>query len=139
MEPVLDIHKTYHPPFKPVHICDAWLSPETVVPPVTRIEVSPEIGGFIQLIVEGDEAISTMTGWIEDLEPAKRLAYNWEWDEDGHRTLVTVELKPEAGSTRIEIAHTGFQNQHSFGNHDLGWDQYVAGIGRILPRHRQGS
>lgn len=74
-------------------------------------------------------------GVVETVEPPDRFAYRWRAhgvpeDEPMHgqnSTLVTFELEPTAGGTRLRVVETGFENlrpdlrETAFRENTSGW------------------
>ncbi len=74
---------------------------------------------------------------ILELEPLKRLRYTWKGGPGALAldTVVTWTLSPQAGGTRLELEHAGFQpgQGHAFGGARAGWDARVGtGLGAAL-------
>ncbi|MEM7111367.1 MAG: SRPBCC domain-containing protein [Chloroflexota bacterium] len=128
----LAISKSYEIALPRKQLFDAWISPKTVIAPVSRIEVLPQAGGFLKLFVETPEGVSQMHGVFQTFERPERLQYSWEWDENGEVTQIDVRFVEISGGTRIEIEHTGFRSAASRETHDSGWDSYVAGVVELL-------
>lgn len=128
----LTIHKKYQVDFSPQQLFDAWISPDMVIPPVSKIEVDPKVGGFLKLTVETPDGNSVMVGEFLNLSRPSQLVYTWEWDNNGEITHITVDFKALADGTEIVIAHTGFQSEESRAMHDSGWDSYVNGVVQTL-------
>jgi uncharacterized protein YndB with AHSA1/START domain len=58
------------------------------------------------------------------IEPCKRLAYTWGWEQEEHdvgETLVTVEFNDLGGSTEIILTHERFPNTDATASHEKGW------------------
>ncbi|WP_420629372.1 SRPBCC family protein [Candidatus Leptofilum sp.] len=124
----LTIHKKYSINLPPERLFEAWISPETVIPPVSKIEVDPKVGGFLHLIVESPQGSSIMKGEFLTVSYPAQLVYSWEWNSDGEVTQITVDFNKLANGTELLITHSGFQSEASRDTHDSGWDSYVAGV-----------
>lgn len=122
------IDKTYVLPFSVAQTYAAWVSPDTVIAPATRMEVSPVVGGLYQLFIEGGENNTNCEGLFDIVEPENRLRYTWQWDGDNEITVVDVSFKPAGERTEVRIRHSGFERKDSFEKHDKGWDSYIDGL-----------
>lgn len=102
----------------------AWLMPNTFAPIVGRdfefrTRPAPGFDGIVRCRVL-------------ELEPPRRLAFTWT--SPGIETVVTFDLEPEQGGTRLTLSQTGFRGlkgvtvSYMLGN---GWRSM---LGRKLPR-----
>ena len=126
------ISKRYQIDHSPEKVFDAWVSPHSVIAPVTRIEIEPKTGGAYKLFVESAGQTSVMNGEFSTFQPSKKLVYSWEWDHNGEKTTISVDFTSIGKSTIIDLIHSGFQSESSFKMHDDGWDSYITGIKKIL-------
>ena len=130
----MGINKYYLVPFSRQAVFEAWVSPETVIPPVTKVEIDPRVGGSLKLLVESPDSTSTMTGKFKVVEPLEKLVYTWEWDKSGEFTTATVTLNETEKGTKININHSGFSHEKSRFTHDARWDSYVEGMVQLLAK-----
>ena len=124
----LMIHKKYQANLSPEQLFTAWISPDTLIPPVSKIEVEPKVDGHLKLIVETPDGASIMQGKFLTLSYPTQLVYTWQWNNDDEITQVAVDFKRSARGTEIVVIHSGFQSETSRATHDTGWDAYVAGV-----------
>ena len=127
----LDIHKHYTLDFPPEAVFDAWISPDTVVAPVTSITVEPEVGGAFCLFIDNDTQSQMNGQFIEFVRPTK-LVYTWEWNGDGEVSQVQVKFVAVPTGTDVILAHTGFKKASSSQAHHNGWDSYIKGVQQVL-------
>ena len=104
----LTIHKKYKVNQPPERLFEAWVSPETIIPPVSKIEVEPKVNGFLKLIVESPQGTSVMQGKFRTVSYPTQLIYSWEWNNDGEITQITVDFNELTDGTEIVIVHSGF-------------------------------
>lgn len=116
----------------PATVYDAWVSEETVVPPVTRIEKDVRLGGHYRLYVETGDSTFIMRAEYKAVIPNQRLEYTWEWNDDGEQTLVTVEFNSDSAGCLVKLKHGPFQKQESYDRHSFGWQNYFAGLEKKL-------
>lgn len=50
----------------------------------------------------------------------------------GAETVVTVELAPENGGTRVKLTHAGFPDEESKDRHDQGWVEVLAHLDQAM-------
>ncbi len=94
-----------------------------------RAEVERRVGGRYDL------------GWDEpggpirivDLEPDRRLAYSWRYEDDSGRTLedetvVEWTLEGSGGRTRIVLVHSGFAPDAHTDDYAAGWLAFLASL-----------
>ncbi|KAA3647194.1 MAG: SRPBCC domain-containing protein [Chloroflexi bacterium] len=124
----LSIHKTYQLDLPRKQLFEAWISPDSVIPPASKIEVDPRVGGYYRLF----SGSSIMEGEFLTLNPPGQVVYTWEWDNNGEVTQITVDFKKTEDGTEIVLLHSGFQSEESRAMHDKGWDSYVAGLVEFL-------
>ena len=127
----LDIHKRYTLPHTPQAVFDAWVSPDSVIAPVTGIEIEPKQGGLFKLTVAG-ESDAHMIGRFLQFDRPNKLVYTWEWNHDGEESQVDVTFTALDKGTEVAIHHTGFEHDTSRDSHDRGWDSYIEGIQALL-------
>ncbi len=60
-------------------------------------------GGDVRMRTEGGEQ---RTGWVEEADPARRLAFWWRTGEDDEPTRVEFELEEDADGTRVVLTET---------------------------------
>ena len=68
---------------------------------------------------------------IREVIPNKKLSYSWRYEKEPGDTLVTFELFPEDGKTRLKLTHGGFETLTS-GNPDLAKPNFESGWSSII-------
>ena len=128
----MELNKNYKLPFSVKKVYETWISPGSIVYPVTKIDILPEPGGYIKLFVTSSEGTSIMEGRFLEIISDEKLVYTWAWDNSKAETQVTVLFTASGDGTEININHKGFTEQDDMDMHDGGWDAYVQGISDIL-------
>ncbi len=131
----MHFEKHYELPFPPNHVYDAWLCPEVVVPPATRADINPTVGGHYRLYVEMEDRCSRAEGLFFAVEPEHRVRYTFEWDRDGEITEIDVIFDDSGQGTALYIRHSGFRNRASRDLHAKNWDDYIEQL-EVLLRER---
>lgn len=101
-----------------------WSAPEgyTVAEAASELRV----GGRFRIRMEGPEgAVHTAEGEYRKVDPPKRLAYTWDWTDEGASmgdTLVTVEFRETGeGHTEVVLVHELFPGKEAAEDHEQGW------------------
>ena len=128
----MQITKQYRIKHPAEKLFNAWISPHSIITPVSRIEVDPKEGGYYRLYVDSADGTSVMNGEFSTFQPYEKLVYSWEWDKSGEKTIISVNFTSSGEQTIIDLTHSGFQSETSFKMHDSGWDSYIEGIKKIL-------
>jgi uncharacterized protein YndB with AHSA1/START domain len=135
--PALRIERTFAAPAQAVF--DAWTSVEVLRRwwhaehdwETPHAEVDLRVGGAIRLVmrnpVDGSEYGGS--GEFTVIEPPRRLAFTWSWDDVPGRQLIELELTEHRGATTVVMTHHGIAEdargetlegwQNSFDNLDL--------------------
>ena len=124
----MKLTKKWNLPFPVATVYDAWVASDTVIPPATRMEINPVVGGCYRLIMETPDYRSTNEGEFLVVVPESRLVYTWEWNRDGQVTTIDVRFAPADGGCSLTLVHDGFEHQENADNHAAGWDAYVDGL-----------
>ena len=102
-----------------------WFGPEGVQ---TRDLVADvRVGGKYRWDItnsEGEEM--TARGEYRELQPGRKIAFTWQWDDDevwqDHTSIVTVELSDAQGGTELRLTHEQLPNEKSRDGHTEGWN-----------------
>lgn len=134
----MEIDKTYLLPFPKALVYAVWTSSETVIPPATRMDIDPIIGGHYRLFMDMPDVKLSNEGRFLEVIPNELLKYTWEWNGDGEVTEITVIFEAHETGTEIRIHHIGFASKESAAMHDSGWDSYVDGLIKFIERTHAG-
>jgi uncharacterized protein YndB with AHSA1/START domain len=126
------IEKIYDLPFAPQKVYAAWVSSSTVIPPATKMDINPVVGGHYRLIMDTPEFSGRNEGTFSVVVPDQRLVYSWEWNKDGEVTQIEVNFHPIVTGTSVHIVHSGFEKDESAAAHNSGWDSYINGFIAVL-------
>jgi uncharacterized protein YndB with AHSA1/START domain len=93
-------------------------------------EFKPEVDFEFEFIVEHEGTKYHHLCKITEVIPQKKLAYTWRYQGHEGDSLVTFELFPEDGKTRLKLTHEGletFPKTPSFARKNFmeGWTQIV--------------
>jgi len=124
----MHIQKNYSLPYPLETVYKSWISSDTVIPPATRMDITPEVGGELILWVESPQFNACMRGVFKEIIHNKKLVYSWEWNSDGEITQVEVLFTENGDGCDISLSHSNWQKEESYQMHDTGWDSYIQGL-----------
>lgn len=88
--------------------------------------LDPRPGGIYRCVVNDT---ATVRGEYVIVDPPHRLVFNWGFEGDKvlppGTSTVTIDLRPDAGGTRLRLVHTGLPHP-MLAPHDQGWSGYLA-------------
>lgn len=128
----MKIDKTYTLPFPPNRVYAAWVCPETIIPPATRMDINPMVGGHYRQFMETEDRCNRAEGLFFSVEPDRHVRYTWERDRDGEITEIDVVFDAVDDGTSLRICHTGFRKEESRSLQDSDWDAYVEQFAALL-------
>jgi uncharacterized protein YndB with AHSA1/START domain len=101
-----------------------WWAPNGYEAAVHDLDVRPDGRWRIVLRGAGGQEIA-MGGVFRIVEPSRRLAYSWAWEEAPgmhcNVTEVSASFEPVPGGTRLVLVHQNFGNQDVRDRHLGGW------------------
>jgi uncharacterized protein YndB with AHSA1/START domain len=124
----------------PEHIREWW--PD-------EAEFEPEAGVTGHLVFHRDapeeSAIEALT--VIDAQPPHRFSFRWVYDAGtvaapNNSLLVTFDLEPAGGGTRVKMIETGFRErgweaavlEQAYQDHSAGWDYFIPRLGQYVAR-----
>jgi uncharacterized protein YndB with AHSA1/START domain len=126
----LNIERTYAAP--PDRVFEAWTSEEVLrrwfhaerAWDTPEASVDLRVGGEVRVVMRnpatGDEYGGG--GRYTEIEPPRRLAFTWLWDNQGTRTLIQLDFaETDDGGTRVAFTHTGLWDEEAVRDHRDGW------------------
>ncbi|QEH42899.1 SRPBCC domain-containing protein [Chitinophaga sp. XS-30] len=79
---------------------------------------------------------------VTAVEPGRKLAYTWKYQNYPGESEVTFELFPEGNKTRLKLTHTGLETFPA-NKPDFAKESFAAGwtdiIGNLLPNYLAGK
>jgi uncharacterized protein YndB with AHSA1/START domain len=83
-------------------------------------------GGRWRTTLRGSDGnVLAMSGVYRIVEPPRRLAFTWAWEDEsggrGHETEVTVSFETTPGGTRLVLLQKRFESKQARDNHNVGW------------------
>jgi uncharacterized protein YndB with AHSA1/START domain len=92
---------------------------------------SPEVGFEFSFVGGSEEKPYVHLCRITEIENHKRIAYSWKYEGIPGNTLVTFELFPDEGGTRLKLTHEGLDSFPSE-NPDVSPENFAAGWRHII-------
>ncbi len=123
---------------RPEHIREWW-------PDDARLEPVPGAPG--ELVWRDDETgeTTTVAMAVVEVDPPRRFSFRWcftEPDRAGQSLLVTFDLVPVDGGTRVRMTEAGFREmgwevavlEEQYADHVSGWNHYIPQLGAYVAR-----
>ncbi len=136
----LRIERTFQAPAAVVF--DAWTSEEVLRRwfhaehhwKTTEAEVDLRIGGAVRVVMlntDKDEEYGG-GGVYTEIDPPRRLAFTWLWDDNGSSTLIEVDFEEVGGVTHVTFTHSGLWDEEAVRDHEGGWTRCFENLDRAL-------
>jgi uncharacterized protein YndB with AHSA1/START domain len=111
-----------------------WMCPEVLT--VASIENDPVVGGTFRLVMlEADGRTYPATGTYREIDPPRRLAFSWTWENEamaGIETEIAIELTPEGENTLFVMTHSGLPSEAERQSHQGGWTSAINQLERMF-------
>jgi uncharacterized protein YndB with AHSA1/START domain len=110
-----------------------WFGPEGMSCPVCEIDF--RVGGRYRICMRGAQGDHWVSGVYRTIEPPRRLAFTWAWEENGvrgHETVVEIEFVPAGRDTRLVLIQRAFETTESRDSHRGGWLSGFECLARFL-------
>jgi len=93
-------------------------------------EFQPRVGFEFQFVVEHEGTVYDHRCKVTEVVPQRKLAYSWRYHGQEGDSLVTIELFPENGGTRLKLTHEGLETfpelpAYVRANFVEGWTQII--------------
>ena len=136
----LRIERTYRAPAEAVF--DAWTSEEVLRRwfhaerewDTPEAAVDLRVGGEVRVVMR-DPATGAEYGGggrYTEIDPPRRLAFTWLWDDRSTRTLIEIDFEEAGGVTTVRFTHSGLWDEEAVRGHEDGWTKLFANLARVL-------
>jgi uncharacterized protein YndB with AHSA1/START domain len=136
----LHIERTYRAPAQAVF--DAWTSEEVIRRwfhaehhwETSEAEVDLRVGGAVRVVMRDPEADKEYGGGgrYTEIDPPRRLAFTWLWDDNPTRMLIELDLEERDGVTTVRFTHSGLWDEEAVRSHERGWSTCFDNLQRTL-------
>jgi uncharacterized protein YndB with AHSA1/START domain len=122
----------------PDEVFAAWTTPERMaawMSPAGHAEAEVDLrpGGAFRITMVGEDLQIDHTGAYLELDPPRRLVFTWISPYTGPEpSLVTVELLPHDGGTRLVLVHERLPAE-VVDSHRSGWGAMFERLAAALP------
>ena len=142
----LRMERTYRAPAQAVF--DAWTSEEVLRRwfhagrdwETTEAEVDLRVGGTVRVVMRDPDADAEYGGGgtYTEIDPPRRLAFTWLWDDVSTRMLIELDFEEAGGVTTVRFTHSGLWDEDAVRSHEGGWTTAFDNLARALgtPRAR---
>jgi uncharacterized protein YndB with AHSA1/START domain len=91
----------------------------------SEAKVDLRVGGEIRVVM-GDPTAGAEYGGggrYTEIDPPRRLAFTWIWDDDEDATpmLIEIDFEERDGVTVVRFTHEGLWNEEAVRSHRAGW------------------
>ncbi|WP_320671949.1 SRPBCC domain-containing protein [Patulibacter defluvii] len=125
---------------QPEHIRGWWGAETTITP-------EPGSTGALAWTDAASGEVSTVPITVVEVDPPRRFAFRWtqaagEAASAANSLLVTFDLEPVDGGTRLRFAETGYRErdweiallEETYQQHAIGWDRFLPRIAERATR-----
>jgi uncharacterized protein YndB with AHSA1/START domain len=137
----LRMQRTYEAPAQ--RVFDAWTSEEVLRRwfhaghdwETSEAEVDLRVGGTVRVVMRDPHKDADYAGGGEYtvIEPPRRLAFTWTWDDDPQWSmLIEVEFEEADGRTTVRFSHAGLRDEEAVRSHEDGWGKCFDNLERAL-------
>lgn len=121
-------------PAEPEAVFRAWTDPDEMKEwycpeggSVDAVAVDLTVGGRFKVAMRMPDAVHVVHGVYREIEPPRRLAFTWQWEEmEDEETLVTIELRGQGDATEVVLTHERFATEESRDKHEHGWSSILS-------------
>ena len=131
-------------------VFDAWTSEEVMrrwwhagrdwETPVATVDL--RIGGDVRVVMRNPHTGEEYGGGgkYTEIDPPRRLAFTWFWDNDPDsvRQLIELDFEEAGGVTLVRFTHRDLWNEDAVRSHESGWSTAFDNLERALAE-RQSS
>jgi uncharacterized protein YndB with AHSA1/START domain len=112
------------------HASPDWETPEA--------SVDLRLGGRVRVVMRDPDSGDRYGGQGEyvEIDPPRRLAFTWEWDDDRDhaRQLIEIDFDEHDGVTTMRFTHRDLWDAEAVRSHEEGWSTAFDNLERALAR-----
>ena len=137
------ISRTFDAPAQAVF--DAWTSEEVMRRfwhaghdwQTTEATVDLRVGGEVRVVMRDPHKQAEYGGGgrYTEVDPPRRLAFTWIWDDDAEREgLIELEFAEDEGRTTVDLTHSHLPDLEAVRDHEDGWSKVYDNLERVLAK-----
>ncbi len=136
----LRMERTFAAPAQAVF--DAWTSEEVLRRwfhaghdwETTEAKVDLRVGGDVRVVMRDphNDAEYGGGGKYTEIEPPRRLAFTWLWDDNDTRQLIELDFEETGGVTTVRFTHRDLWDEEAVRDHEDGWGKAFDNLERAL-------
>jgi uncharacterized protein YndB with AHSA1/START domain len=136
----LRIERTFNAPAQAVF--DAWTSEEVIRRwfhaehhwHTPEAQVDLQVGGAVRVVMRDPASGAEYGGGgrYTEIDPPRRLAFTWIWDDNPTRMLIEVDFEERDGVTTVRFTHSGLWDEEAVRSHEGGWGRCFDNLERAL-------
>jgi uncharacterized protein YndB with AHSA1/START domain len=140
----LRIERTYAAPARAVF--DAWTSADVLRRwfhaerdwETSEAEVDLRVGGAVRVVMRDPKADAEYGGGgrYTEIDPPRRLAFTWLWDDETTRMLIEIDFVEADGGTVVRFTHSGLWDEEAVRSHEGGWNRAFDNLADALAGRR---
>jgi len=123
-------------------VFDAWTSPEVLRRwfhaernwETSEAEVDLRVGGSVRVVMRDPhkDVVYGGGGYYTEIDPPRRLAFTWIWDDRPTRTLIELDFEEADGVTTVHFTHSDLWDEEALRSHEDGWGTCFDNLARTL-------
>jgi uncharacterized protein YndB with AHSA1/START domain len=92
------------------------------------------VGGVVRVVMRNphEDVEYGGGGRYTEIDPPRRLAFTWIWDDDDRRQLIEIDFEEADGSTTVRFTHSNLWDEESVRSHENGWSNAFDNLEREL-------
>ena len=135
----LYIERTFQAPAQKVF--DAWTSEEVMRRwwhadadwETAEASVDLRVGGEVRVVMRDPQKDEYGGGGrYPEIDPPRRLAFTWLWDDTSARMLIEIDFEEVDGVTTVRFTHSGLWDEDAVRSHGEGWRKCFNNLDRVL-------
>jgi uncharacterized protein YndB with AHSA1/START domain len=82
------------------------------------------VGGAVRVVMRDPSTGSEYGGGglYTEVEPPRRLAFTWLWDDRPTRTYIEIDFEPAGDATTVRFTHSDLWDEEAVRSHGRGWN-----------------
>ena len=146
MSATLEMERTFAAPAQAVF--DAWTSEEVMRRwwhaehdwETSEASVDLRVGGEVRVVMRDPAADAEYGGGgrYTEIDPPRRLAFTWLWDDNPTRMLIEIDFEEADGATLVRFTHSGLWDEEAVRSHESGWSRAFDNLDRWVTRPGSG-